>query len=155
MYEKGQVDLEGNGTLVEVNTMSAGAFLQPPEGLSRGPVPAEPVFKSHKNHGGIVKTTEGWSKPSWGNENQPVGLVEMLSHIEVDILFLHLRHQGVDYDSARRSCISTWRGGAEPNQPPPPIRPSPFLNIGAITPLGAAPAGFASSAQGVIIAPQK
>ena len=45
MYEKGQVDLEGNGTLVEVNTMSAGAFLQPPEGLSRGPVPAEPVFK--------------------------------------------------------------------------------------------------------------
>ena len=45
MYEKGQVDLEGNGTLVEVNTMSAGAFLQPPEGLSCSPVPAEPVFK--------------------------------------------------------------------------------------------------------------
>ena len=43
MYEKGQVDLEGNGTLVEVIAMSAGAFLQPPEGLSCGPVPAEPV----------------------------------------------------------------------------------------------------------------
>ena len=45
MYEKGQVDLKGNGTLVEVNAMSAGAFLQPPEGLSCSPVPAEPVFK--------------------------------------------------------------------------------------------------------------
>ena len=42
---KEQADLEGNGTLVEVNTMSTGASLQPPEGLSRGPVPAEPVFK--------------------------------------------------------------------------------------------------------------
>ena len=62
MYEKGQVDLEGNGALVEVNAMSAGAFLQPPEGLSRGPVPAEPVFKSHKNQG-VVKTTEEWSEP--------------------------------------------------------------------------------------------
>ena len=41
--KKGQADLEGNGTLVEVNAMSAGAFLQPPEGLSCGPVPAEPV----------------------------------------------------------------------------------------------------------------
>ena len=41
--KKGRADLEGKGTLVEVNTMSAGAFLQPPEGLSCGPVPAEPV----------------------------------------------------------------------------------------------------------------
>ena len=61
---QGQGNLEGNTTLVEVAAMSVRALLQPPEGVSCRPVPAEPVFKLHKNHRGIVKTTEEWLEPS-------------------------------------------------------------------------------------------
>ena len=63
MMDIGQGDLEGDPTLDEVAAFRFGALLQPPEGVSCGPVPAEPVFKSHKNQGGIVKTTEEWSEP--------------------------------------------------------------------------------------------
>ena len=62
--DEGQGNLEGNTTLVEVAAMSLRALLQPPEGVSCGPVPAEPVVKSCKNHRGIVKTTEEWSELS-------------------------------------------------------------------------------------------
>ena len=47
--DEGQDDLEGDTTLVEVAAMSIRALLQPPEGVSCGPVPAEPAVKSRWN----------------------------------------------------------------------------------------------------------
>ena len=49
---QGQGDLEGNTTLVEVAAMSVRALLQPPEGVSCGPVPAQPAVKSRWNNRG-------------------------------------------------------------------------------------------------------
>ena len=41
--DEGQGNLEGDTTLVEVATMSLRALLQPPEGVSCGPVSPEPA----------------------------------------------------------------------------------------------------------------
>ena len=48
--DEGQGNLEGNTTLVEVAAMSLRALLQPPEGVSCRPVPAEPAVKSRSKN---------------------------------------------------------------------------------------------------------
>ena len=83
---QGQGNLEGNTTLVEVAAMSVRALLQPPEGVSCSPVPAEPAVKSRLNNRG--KQLGGQVKK---HGNQPVGLVEVLGHVDVDLLTVHLR----------------------------------------------------------------
>ena len=85
--DDGQGDLEGNTTLVEVAAMSVRALLQPPEGVSCGPVPAQPAVKSRWNNRG--KQLDGQAKK---NRNQLVGLMEVLGHVYVDIPIAHLRH---------------------------------------------------------------
>ena len=58
--DEGQGNLEGNTTLVEMAAMSVRALLQPPEGVSCGPVPAQPAVKSRWNNRG--KQLDGQAK---------------------------------------------------------------------------------------------
>ena len=55
--DEGQGHLEGNTTLVEMAKMSVRALLQPPEGVSCSPVPAEPAVKSRWNFRGTTQRT--------------------------------------------------------------------------------------------------